>query len=162
MTRPKDDAAVEVRPIGAGEETAVCELVCRVFDEHVAPEHGAEGRATFRAYAASPEALATRLAGGHLCLVAARGRVLVGAVEMRPPSHVALLFVETAFHRRGIARRLFEAALAAYCPEAREVTVNSSLHAVRAYERLGFRRIGSTVSRDGISYAPMVRLCPAG
>jgi GNAT superfamily N-acetyltransferase len=153
--------AVGIRPMAEGEENAVCSLVCRVFDEHVAPGYGEEGRRTFRDFAAHPDRLAARLRAGHVCLVADLEGRLVGAIEMRPPAHVSLLFVETAQHRRGIARRLLAAGLEALGgPAPEESTVNSSLGAVHAYERLGFRRVCGTVERDGISYAPMTRARP--
>ncbi|MBG6219446.1 MULTISPECIES: GNAT family N-acetyltransferase [unclassified Janthinobacterium] len=82
---------------------------------------------------------------------------LAGVVAMRDNTHLFHLFVPRALHRRGMARRLWQA--------AREVslarggvtafTVNSSLYALPLYASLGFVATGPKVEMDGIAFVSM-------
>lgn len=151
-------ADVRYRAMQAGEAEAVSALILASFDEFIGPDYeGEEGIAEFRRFAA-PEALAARAAGDHLVRVATVDGALAGMIEMREHNHVALLFVDKAYQRRGLARGLLEAALAdarAVDPDVERVTVNSSRYGVAAYEKLGFRQTGPERSVNGIVFIPM-------
>ena len=151
-------ADVRYRAMQAGEAEAVSALILASFDEFIGPDYeGEEGIAEFRRFAA-PEAIAARAAGDHLVRVATVDGALAGMIEIREHNHVALLFVDKAYQRRGLARGLLEAALAdarAVDPDVERVTVNSSRYGVAAYERLGFRQTGPERSVNGIVFIPM-------
>lgn len=51
-------------------------------------------------------------------------------------NHIALFFVDGAYHKQGIDRKLFETIL--INSTANELTVNSSPYAKDVYHRLGF------------------------
>jgi GNAT superfamily N-acetyltransferase len=140
------------------EAPTISALVARVFDQLIAPEYGAEGVAEFRRYI-HPAELAARLEKNHFVLICQADDVLAGMIEIRNHEHISLLFVAPEHQRQGIARALWERALA-ICREARptpaEVTVNSSPYAVPVYERLGFRPVGEWQEVHGIRFLPMV------
>jgi GNAT superfamily N-acetyltransferase len=145
------------RPIRAGEETSVCELIARVFGAFVAPHYADEGVAEFDGYA-NPEALRERLAGNHRMLVATIDGEIVGALELRNHEHVSLLFVDAEHQGEGVGRALLNRGLAlcrAHDPTLEEVTVNASPNAVDAYRRLGFQILGPEQVKHGIRYQPM-------
>ena len=79
---------------------------------------------------------------------------IVGLLAVRLPAHVALLFVDEAYHRQGIAKQLFQEMLSELMPE--QVTVNSSPYAVPIYERLGFQIEGNEKTVSGIRFQSMV------
>lgn len=83
---------------------------------------------------------------------------LVGFIAMRDNRHLFHLFVDSAHHRKGIARALWEqarqASLRAAGPLA-EFTVNSSLNAVPVYRSFGFVPAGEVVQMHGIAFQPM-------
>jgi predicted GNAT family N-acyltransferase len=141
-----------------GEETAVCDLVNRVFDEFVAPLFAQEGVREFRTYT-QPDAMRHRSQADHFVLVAAAPDQIAGMIEMRDWSHVSLLFVNKEFQGRGISRELLRQALD-ICqeqrPHLRQVTVNSSPNSVRTYERLGFRATSPEQLVNGIRFTPMI------
>lgn len=120
------------------------------------PEDPGAAESFFRTLA--PEAIAASLAGGrfryHLAEV---DGALAGVVGMRDHSHLFHLFVAEPFHRRGIGRRLWEAArdaaLAAGNPG--RFTVNSSLSALEVYRGFGFQPAGEPLRKDGIAFVPM-------
>jgi GNAT superfamily N-acetyltransferase len=155
-------AQVRYRFMVPGEEGCVCDLVCRVFDECIAPEYEANGVREFHDYV-YPEGLAARAAQGHFVLLAEARGELVGALEVRDHQHVSLLFVDKKLQRRGIARSLLKAAVGIClmgAPGVRELTVNSSPNSVPAYERLGFTATGPEETVNGIRFVPMVLALP--
>ena len=150
--------AVRYRAMRPDEAATVSALILTSFDEFISPDYeGEEGIAEFRRFAA-PEALAARAAGDHLVRVATVDDALAGMIEIREHNHVALLFVDKGYQRRGIARGLLRAGLAdarAAAPGVERVTVNSSRYGVAAYEKLGFRQTGPERAVNGIVFIPM-------
>lgn len=68
-------------------------------------------------------------------------------------NHICLFFVDKDFQNTGIGTALFKKFLNESMPET--VTVNSSLFAVKVYEKLGFTATGSRQVSDCIVYIPM-------
>lgn len=119
------------RPMKSGEQAGVVDLVLRVFTEFVAPRYSQEGVAEFKKFVCA-NALAGRFVAGNLFLLAESGQRIIGVIEMRKDSHIALLFVEKSFQRRGIARELLRKSIeicAKRNPDIQRITVNSSPNA---------------------------------
>ena len=97
-------------------------LIRDVFLEYEAPEYSDEGIREFMAFIES-EAIKKMLEENviHIWTCEDKGRV-VGALGARA-GHICLLFVSGEYHRKGIARRLFDMMIAYFKPQA--VTVNS-------------------------------------
>ena len=146
-------SAIIYRQIEPSETTAVAALAREVFDQFVAPGYAAEGIAEFHRYAAAG-ALSQRHDSGHVTWVAGQAGGLAGMLHLRGPAHVSMLFVRAAHQRSGIGRGLLAAAGETDCP----FTVNASPNAVTAYQRLGFRLMGSEQCVHGIRSFPMQRL----
>ncbi len=89
--------------------------------------------------------------------VAEHGGALVGVVAVRDNNHLFHLFVAAPHQRAGIARMLWNHARerARQRGNPGRFTVNASLIAVEAYERLGFRRCGDVAQAHGIAFVPM-------
>ena len=83
--------------------------------------------------------------------------VLAGVIAVSENTHVFHLFVAPAFHHRGVARRLWQAAKSAAIEagNTQGFTVNSSPYAQPMYERFGFIVTGPTMSEHGIACVPM-------
>lgn len=149
---------IDYRMMDAADAEQVSDLISTAFDEFIAPDLDAEGIAAFRRYA-EPDAIRSRSASGsHFVMLAEVDGRLAGITEIRDCNHVALLFVGKQFHRRGIARELFDRALAqarVTRPDVERMTMNSSRYGVKAYEKLGFRQTGPERSVNGIVFVPM-------
>ena len=144
-------AEIEIRRIEKGEVDGALELVMSVFMAFEAPDYSEEGVEAFKRTAVYNPAFIESL----LFYGAFSENGLVGVIATRNEgSHIALFFVDARYHRKGIGRKLFEAALND-CP-SEEMTVNSSPYAVEAYHRLGFMDTAEEQIRDGIRYTPMV------
>lgn len=145
----------EVRRLNTDDEVrAALELSRRVFDEFVGPDYSQEGRNTFYRVTEPDENSPRWQAGEYVFYGAFDGEVIAGtAASRKDGSHIMLLFVDKAYHRRGIARRLVDA-LIADAP-GNSLTVNASPYAEKAYERMGFKRRGERITEDGITFIPM-------
>lgn len=145
------------RSLIKGEEEQAIDLVLSVFDKFVAPEYSNEGITEFKKYA-SAEALAERLKSSSFVLIAENDESLVGMIEIRDNSHVAMFFVSQLFQKMGIGKTLLRHAVSLSSKnniDLIKITVNSSPNSVAAYENMGF--IASDVEKtvNGIRYTPM-------
>lgn len=137
-----------VRRLTRDEIPAACQLMWEVFLQFEAPEYPPEGVAAFRASLDDEERLRRLNFYG-----AFDGDRLVGALCMREPHHIGGFFVDAAYHRWGIGRRLFEAMKQDYARKA--FTVHSSPYAVEVYRHLGFAATGPEQTVNGLRFTPM-------
>jgi GNAT superfamily N-acetyltransferase len=152
------------RPLLPGEEVEVSNLVARSFNEYIAPDFPEEGIEEFFRYA-NPRALRKRSDGSHFVIIAEAEGVIAGMIEVREMRHVSMLFVDKTFHKRGIGKELFKAALDRIKSESRppkKVTVHSSRYAVPFYESLGFVRSDEEKIIHGVIHIPMALMLREG
>ncbi len=146
-----------LRTMDPGEEVEVVNLVARSFNEFIAPDFPDEGIEEFFGYS-NPRALVKRSDGNHFVLVAEAEGSITGMIEIREMRHVSMLFVDKAFHRRGIGKELLTAALDKIKSDRnapKKVTVHSSRFAVPFYENLGFVRTEEEKIINGVIHIPM-------
>jgi ribosomal protein S18 acetylase RimI-like enzyme len=102
------------------------------------------------------EGMRSFLAKGFVYHVADVDGELAGFIAIRERSHVYSLYVDKRFHRRGIARALWDVARAAAIGPGHPgfFTVNASNHALPFYASLGF--VPTAPTQTGIvRYNPM-------
>lgn len=148
---------ISIRTIRAGEEVEVCNLVARSFNEFIAPGFSEEGVEEFFRYV-NPRALHRRWRKGYHVLVAEDGGKIAGVVEVKRRRHISMLYVDKAYHKKGIATELLNRALEyilSKSPKTKEVTVNSSPYAAPFYERMGFQKTEEEKVIHGILHVPM-------
>lgn len=148
---------IEIRSIQSYDLVEVIDLVKRVFDQFEAPEYSKEGVAEFYKYIAKSE-MKSRLNANHFGFVAVLDNEILGMIEIRDHKHISLLFVDSKFHRKGIARLLWMHALK-LCqltdPKLEVFTVNSSPYAVEIYQRLGFQLNSAEQIKNGMRFFQM-------
>ena len=95
--------------------------------------------------------------GKYQLFVALDRDKVVGMITLRDTSHISLLFVDEAYHRRGIGRALIGYLTNYLLTEmgVNRVTVNASPYGVEFYHKMGFRDVGPEETKDGIIYTPM-------
>jgi GNAT superfamily N-acetyltransferase len=139
------------------DETDVNELVRSVFDEFVAPGYSNDGILAFKKLI-NTGSFIERLNSGSLVMLAISEQKIIGILELRNYSHIALLFVEKSFQRLGIAQELCRRSVE-LCrklnPELQEITVNSSPNALGAYQQIGFTPTEDEKENNGIRFTPM-------
>jgi GNAT superfamily N-acetyltransferase len=149
---------MEIRTLDAQDITAAMELVWQVFSEFESPDYSEEGSATFKAFIEEPSNITGKMAIGELHLWGAfDGTKIVGVIAIRPPLHISLLFVDKAYQRKGIARKLFETVISdrVITGEHTSITVNSSPYAVEIYCHLGFVATDEEQTKNGLRFTPM-------
>lgn len=152
-----NNAPIFYRAMKAGEEAIVVDLVLKIFDEFVAPQYSQEGVAEFKKFVCA-DVLVDRLRAGNIVLLAELRKRIVGVIEIRENSHIALLFVEKSHQRMGIAKELIRKSIK-ICKERKsdiqKITVNSSPNAFTAYQNIGFKKIEEEKVVNGIRFIPM-------
>jgi len=149
--------SVKYNVMAPGEETHICDLVLRVFDQFVAPDYPEEGVKEFKSHI-TPEQLIERYMGGHDILVARHADKILGVIDIRQPHHISLFFVDAEFQNKGIGKVLFQKAIA-LCkekvPAQNQISVNSSPYAVPICKRLGFQETKQEQIKNGMRFQPM-------
>ncbi len=145
----------EVRRLNTEDEVkAALELSRRVFNEFIGPDYSEEGRKTFFKVTEPEENITKWQTGEYVFYGVFEENVLIGTAASRMEgSHILLLFVDKAYHRRGVAGALMNALIKD--ASGPKVTVNASPYAQAAYERMGFVYAGEAAVKDGMIFIPM-------
>ena len=146
--------AVLFRPAVDADFPALAHLLHGLAREFITPAMAPEVAATFLREN-DVAALRANRERGHVFTIAEIDGALAGYCAIRPPAHLFHLFVDARWHRRGVGRALWQAALATAGPAAQFI-VNASPYAVPAYEALGFCCIGAPQTHNGVQFQPMV------
>lgn len=145
-----------IRPLIASDLPACARLLRASAAEFIVHASPREGACTFLREN-DEDGLRGYLAAGHVYHVAAEAGVLAGFIAIRGNSHVFHLFVDKRWHRRGLARRLWETARDAAMARGGDgtFTVNASNHAVPVYAAFGFGAVAPAQCVKGLYFNPM-------
>ena len=146
------------RKMKPGEEGEISRMVVECFDRFVAPGYSPQGVEEFHKYS-KPARLADRSRQNYFVLAAWLDKRAVGMIEVRDCRHISMFYVDDAFHRRGIGKKMHYLALQTCMrekPDLEVVSVLSSPYAVPIYERLGFHSTGPDQYEFGTHFIPMV------
>lgn len=148
--------SILVRPILNKEWENAMGLAWKTFLKFEGDVYTQEGIDNFRDFITDQTLHKMFLKGEYIVYGAFYRGEIVGVISLRNKSHVSLLFVDEAFHKMGIGRKLMHA----LCKEQREMggyrlTVNSSPYAVGFYHKIGFVDTNLEQMQDGIRFTPM-------
>lgn len=79
---------------------------------------------------------------------------IVGFITIKEKNHLYHLFVDKAFHKKGIAKKLFESVKTNI--DVTNMKVNASLYSIAVYEALGFTKNSNQENYQGLDYQPMI------
>jgi len=139
-----------------GEEEDVYNLVLCVFHRFVAPTYSEDGIGIFLNMM-SPDALKEK-SPNTFTIVAEHNGQIVGIVAMINVSHIALLFVDSGFHGKGIGKNLIQEAINMCLknnPDLEAITVSSSPNSLSFYKSVGFEIGAQEVNENGMRFIPM-------
>jgi len=134
------------------------DLALSVFMEYEAPEYGQDGAAHFRedveAKASDPDMY---LSEKRVMLIASDDEKIVGMIESRETGYIAMLFVDGAYHRRGIATALMNRMVRELKLRGFDrIGVNSSPYGLPFYLDYGFVPTDVEQHKDGFIFTPML------
>lgn len=145
-----EETTLKIAALSQAELERSLDLVWKVFLEFEAVNHPEAGKSAFYTAIHSQDYLRTLTAYG-----AFDRDQIVGIIATRNEgAHIALFFVDGAYQRRGIGRKLFEKCLED--DDKRVLTVHSSEYAQEIYRKLGFAQTEEIREEDGIRFIPMV------
>ncbi len=147
---------MQIRLLREDDINAALALVWRVFCEFEAPGYSEEGINEFKLFIKYSTFIEKLNAGTIIAWGCFENEILLGVIAIRDTNHICLLFVEKAYHRKGIAKQLFMA-VKKHCENlgAKKITVYSSPYALEAYRHIGFIDTGSEQTVKGIRFIPM-------
>jgi GNAT superfamily N-acetyltransferase len=146
---------MHIRSLNEDDIPAAAALLRRAAEEFILHESTPADAAVFLAEQGE-EGMRGFLASGYVYHVAEVDGELAGFIAIRQRSHVYSLYVDKRFHRRGVARRLWDCAREAALEPGHSgaFTVNASNHALPFYASLGF--VPTAPTQVGIvRYNPM-------
>lgn len=132
-------------------------LAWRTFMQFEARDYTAEGIKSFQDFITDTTLYRMFVMGAYQLFCAFEDKRLVGMISLRNETHISLLFVDPAYHKRGIGRALIDYVGKYVLLEEgfHVITVNAAPYAVGFYHKLGFGYTGSEMTNDGIRYTPM-------
>jgi len=148
---------IRIEKYQKGQETAIYELIKKVYDEFVSVDYSDKGNQFFYDWI-QPLKIAERQRDQININLAWKGQELVGMIEMRENKYVSLLFVDKTHHRQGIAKMLFHESVKDInqkYPAIDKLYVHASPYSVPVYKRLGFVETDIMLEENGIRYLPM-------
>lgn len=152
-----EEQPYEIRFANHGEWEEAMGLAWKTFLEFEGNDYPPEGIRSFEDFITDSGLKRMYIMGAYQMLAAFCGGRMIGMITLRSETHISLLFVDKAYHRRGVGRALI-LALARYVKEEMgktRLTVNAAPYGVGFYHRLGFLDAGPQKKQDGIIYTPM-------
>lgn len=146
----------QIRVATVSDHQAISALLLPLIEKFIAPDCSAEGTALLLG-SMQPQAILGYLHGDYRYWLAEDAQGLLGVVAIKGSNHLYHLFVAERAQGQGLARKLWQHALAqcAARDEPDEFTVNASLYAEPMYQHLGFVAEQGPRERMGITDVPM-------
>lgn len=151
------EASYQIRSAYRDEWQDAMALAWKTFLQFEADVYTSEGVRNFEKFITDSTLYRMFVKGEYQLFIALDQRKIVGMITLRDSTHISLLFVDAAYHRKGIGRALIKYLTDYLLTEvgAGRVTVNASPYGVGFYHRIGFRDLSTEEVRDGIIYTPM-------
>lgn len=151
---------ITIRKIVSSEVDSAMHLALEVFMQFEAPDYHPSGVETFkRDIVENPEYLEKARQGVCPIYGAFDGDNIVALMGMRSDKkHINLVFTKKEYHRRGIARAIFQYLLNDVLkenPSLEALTLNSSPYGLPFYLAIGFVALSEEQEINGIRFTPM-------
>lgn len=141
-----------IRLLRENELSSALKLIWKVFLEYEAPDYSEQGVKTFQMYIEESDMIQRVDQGEMEFWGAFESGEMVGVIALKHGKHISMLFIDPAYHRKGIATALVAQVFADY---QGTITVNSSPYAIPFYHRIGFQNQANEQVIDGIRFTPM-------
>jgi GNAT superfamily N-acetyltransferase len=146
----------EIKLVKKGELQQALDLVRTVFQEFEGSDYSQAGVDQFYGFI-QEESISKMIDAGEFKLWGCfSGPQIIGVIATKNTNHISLMFVDKAYHRQGIATRLFHTVLED-CIRNKEnfIEVNSSPYACGFYHALEFEDTGREKTVNSIRFTPM-------
>lgn len=156
-SRVQPDSSYKIRWARTEEWEPAIKMIWKTFLRFEAKDYTEEGIKNFLEFITDRQLYHSFLRGNYQVLVALLDEQIVGVASIRNGNHLSLLFVDEAYHRKGIGRALIERFCFYLKNEAGEniMTVKAAPYAVEFYHRIGFRDVSPEEEVGGIRVTSM-------
>ena len=150
----------EVRWARAEEWTPAIRMIWSTFVKYEGRDYTEEGIRNFFEFITDEALYTSFLEGEYRLMVALDGRKIIGAGSVRDKNRLSLLFVDEAYHHRGVGSTILMKICNYLKAEAGEryMSLEASPYAVSFYQKQGFRAVRPEISFGGIRVTPMEKV----
>lgn len=156
-----DEAAFPyvIRWAKAHEWESAMQMIWRTFLKFEGKDYSEEGIRNFFEFVTDDGLRESFLRGEYQLMVALDGEEIIGAGSIRNHNHLSLLFVDEAYHRQGVGRRLMDGLCEYLKNEEGEhtMTLQAAPYAVEFYKKIGFFVIRPEAEIAGIRVTAMAK-----
>ncbi|MDX2428190.1 MAG: GNAT family N-acetyltransferase [Xanthomonadales bacterium] len=147
---------LRIRAAVPEDSESISKLLCGLVEKFIAKELSLQGR-DFLLSTMTVDAISLNIQSGYRYHVAEVKGLLTGVIAVRGNAHLYHLFVAEQFHRKGIAKKLWQLAMNECLRDGNtgEFTVNSSAYALGVYKKLGFVVQSGPREKYGVVFYPM-------
>lgn len=150
----------EIRWAHENEWAPAMKMIWRTFLEYDGKDYTEEGIRNFFDFITDDDLYVSFLQGNYQMMVALSGGEVIGAGSIRSRNHLSLLFVDGAYHRRGIGSAIMTRLCDYLQQEAGEryISLKAAPYAVGFYRKLGFTTVRPEEEISGIRVTSMVKV----
>lgn len=150
----------EVRWARAEDWTQTIRMIWATFVKYEGKDYSEEGIRKFFDFLTDEELYLSFLKGEYRLMVALDGERIIGAGSVRDRNHLSLLFVDSAYQRRGVGSTILDMLCSYLEAEAGEryMSLQAAPIAVNFYRKQGFRAVHPEVEYAGIRVTPMEKV----
>ena len=150
----------EVRWARESEWTSAMQMIWRTFLEYDGKDYTEEGIRNFFQFITDDDLYVSFLNGKYQMMVALAEGEIIGAGSIRSRNHLSLLFVDGAYHRRGVGSAIMSRLCDYLQREAGEryISLKAAPYAVDFYRKLGFTTVRPEEEYSGIRVTSMVKI----
>ena len=150
----------EIRWAHENEWTPAMKMIWRTFLEYDGKDYTQEGIRSFFEFITDDDLYVSFLKGKYQMMVALADGEVIGAGSIRSRNHLSLLFVDGAYHRRGIGSAIMAKLFDYLEREAGEryMSLKAAPYAVDFYRKLGFTTVRPEEEYSGIRVTSMVKV----
>ncbi len=147
----------EIRWAKPDEWEPAMEMIWKTFLKFEAADYSEEGVQNFLDFITDQRLRRSFLQGNYQMMVALDQGRIIGAASVRNRNHLSLLFVDVAYHRQGVGRRLMDT----FCDYLKDeegeryMSLAAAPYAVDFYRKIGFCAVGPEREVGGIRVTSM-------
>lgn len=160
METGKRQEPYEIRWAREEEWSPTMKMIWRTFLKFEGKDYTREGIKNFFDFITDDDLHAAFLRGDYRLMVALDGETVIGAGSIRCRNHLSLLFVEEAYHRRGVGSAILMKLCDYLKKEVGErfMSLKAAPYAVDFYRKCGFMVIRPEEEYSGIRVTSMEKL----
>ncbi|MCI9338352.1 MAG: GNAT family N-acetyltransferase [Lachnospiraceae bacterium] len=150
----------EVRWAKKEEWVPAMEMIWRTFLQYEGKEYPEKSVEHFFDFITGYELYESFLEGTYLLMVALDRDRIIGAGTVRDGNHLSLLFVDDAYHHRGVGSSILKRLCDYLKTESGEryMSLEAASGAVNFYRKQGFRTVRPEMEISGIRLTPMEKV----